>query len=487
PKLLGKLTLLGENQPSRRYKITKVVNIQSSHLRHIKKFILDQARLKKWAGKVNIGYSAFHGAGRFSVPKILKDIGFRRLKVIHSLNKTDGLFPCFLLEQQPDPGDPVAAGIAREEFGREYGRRLLKHLDFLIGTDPDADRTGMIIKVPGKQQQVYKEILARPPHLTLPKALARTEANGDWLLLDADLAWTLLLWYRLEKKRLAGGDFSEDFIVLNHCTSDALAAVALKYGVGVVKTWVGFAMISEAIDRVWKGETLSPEQQPHLIYQAIAMESRRVNVGAFEQSNGFSIFGGPPLPGERLGENGHVRDKDGTLAAVLLAEIAAYAKSEGLELLELVDQKIYLDPQIGLFATYYEPEPYWGQYEGLTGLSRKIEILKEVEKLSTQVKEGRQINIGQYRVSRVETYRTGKYDRVHQWEGFPDEGIRFFFGEGGMNYLTVRPSGTSQCLRIHIQLKGEEPTEENLLEKKKEIYIACKETVREFRRMIGLK
>ncbi|HOL68070.1 MAG TPA: hypothetical protein PKX93_11500, partial [bacterium] len=320
PEEKNRLVLLGSpRRPGRKGLAgSSFINVQPHHLAHIKNFILDLKMLRQWAKKISIGYSAFHGAGRYSVPQLLKQLGFSKLKVIHRLNRVDGLFPCFLLEQQPDPGDPVAAAIAVREFVREYGRSAFNRLDLLIGTDPDADRAGVVVRVPGSQQQAYREIVARPAHVVLPKKLSRLGSRGDWLLLEADLTWTLLLWYRLEKKRLAGGDFSEDFVVLNHCTSDALAALALKYGVGVVKTWVGFAMISEAIDRVWKGEELSPEKCPHLVYQTIAMEGRKINVGAFEQSNGFSIFGGPPLPGERLGQNGHVRDKDGTLAAVLL-------------------------------------------------------------------------------------------------------------------------------------------------------------------------
>jgi len=483
----GRLTLIGGKTSARKDRKVKFIDIQTPHLAHIKNFIVDKDLVRKYAKKIFLGYSAFHGAGRFSVPKILKDLGFSHLKVIHSLNKVDGLFPCFLLEQQPDPGDPVAASIAVKEFIREYGRMSFRRLDLLIGTDPDADRTGIIIKVPASQKKVYKEILARPSHILLPKTLQKPVLEGDWLLLDADLAWSILLWYRLEKKRLSGGDFSGDFIVMNHCTSDALAAIALKYGAGVIKTWVGFAMISECIERVWGGEEVLPEKYPHLIYQSIAMEGRRINIGAFEQSNGFSIFGGPPRPGERLGENGHVRDKDGTLAAVLLAEVAAYARQQGSSLLELIDRKIYLDPQIGLFANYYEPEPYWGQYEGFTGLSRKIQVLRKADEIARKVESGESVSLGEKKITRVEIYRTGKYDQLHHWKGFPDEGIRYFFGEGGLNYLTIRPSGTSQCLRIHIQLKAEDVNEENLLFKKKEIYSQCKETVRIFRQMIGLK
>ena len=61
-----------------------------------------------------------------------------------------------------------------------------------------------------------------------------------------------------------------------------------------------------------------------------------------------------------------------------------------------------------------------------------------------------------------ETFVAGKYADAHQWPGFPDEGIRFYFDEERFNYLTVRPSGTAQCLRFHIQLKAKNLSRENL-------------------------
>ena len=62
----------------------------------------------------------------------------------------------------------------------------------------------------------------------------------------------------------------------------------------------------------------------------------------------------------------------------------------------------------------------------------------------------------------------GKYADTHKWPGFPDEGIRFYFDEEKFNHLTVRPSGTSQCLRFHIQLKAKNLSRNRLPEIKQE-------------------
>lgn len=487
-----RLVFLGESKKTGRKELSgvKSLNILPQHISHIKEFVLDKSLLKKWAPKTNIGYASYHGAGRNSVPPILKEFGVNNLKIIHSLYRVDGLFPCFLLEQQPDPGDPVAARIAVNEFKKEYGEKVFDNLDILIGTDPDADRLGIVIKIPPEQKEMYKKILKKPDYIELPASISKNDSDGRWMLLDADTAWTLLLWYRLEKEKKKGNLCnSKKFIVQNHTTTDALVYLAKKYGLGVIKTWVGFAMISDSISKIWEGKKLSHKEYPEVIYKTMDMDAKRkINVGAFEQSSGFSIFGGPPLSGKRLGENGHIRDKDGTLASILLTEVAAYAKSQNKTILNLIDEKIYLDPEVGLFITYYEPEPYWGQYEGLTGISKKIRVLRKADSLRKDILKGKNVFLGGKKVLKIETYKTGKYDERHGWKGFPDEGIRFFFGDDKkrVNHLTIRPSGTSQCLRFHVQIKMEDVTGKNLLKKKLDGYNLCKKIMKDFRKKIEL-
>jgi len=488
----GQLVFLGGEKPlddvNYYGREQELVDMHKQHINHTKDFILDEQLLKDWASQVSVGYSAYHGVGYKAVPKLLKDFGFENLKNIHSLHELNGLFPCFLLEQQPDPGDQIAAEIAVSEFKKEYGKESFNNLDIVIGTDPDADRTGIIIKIPNEQQKVYKTILKRPEHLKVPGHPERDDFT--WLLLDADDAWAILLWYRLQREKELGIlDPEKKFIVLSHTTSDAITKVAKKFGLGVIKTWVGFGMISSTISKVWDGDPLQeelqnwemsdkkfPGQRHPMIYEVNDMNGQRIfNFAGLEQSNGFSILGGRPLSGERLGEKGHVRDKDGTFAAILLAELAAYAKSRNTTILDLIDEHIYLDPDIGCFKTYYEPAPYWGQYEGPTGISKKIRILEKVNNLKKDFDNGKGIHIVDRKVVSIEDFRTGKYDALHRWKeypdiedfnGFPDEGIRFYFDDTGLNHLTVRPSGTSQCLRFHVQLKAENVTENNLLDMK---------------------
>lgn len=437
-----------------------IIDIHKAHREHIKTFLLQEKNSDK---KLNIAYCAFHGAGIVAVPRLLGELSFKNIKTIttNGLSELDGLFPSFKSEpgreQQPDPGDPRAAKVAVESFKQEYPGEW-ENIDILIGTDPDADRCGVVVKVPANQRFLYKD--------------------HDYTLLTADDMWAILTWYRLKFDKTIIPE--KTFIALSTTTTDSIVKLALKHGVGVIKTWVGFAALSAAIRETWnnklpigliEGKKDSKDTLCNMfIQETITMDNgkRLYNLGAMEQSNGFSILGFPPKDEFSLGVKGHVRDKDGTFAAVLMAEIAEWAKQNGTTLFELIDKNIYLDPEIGLFVNHYEPDPLDGEYPGIEGDRIKKSILTKTLQLSKTVfKSG--LEIGGLKVKSTVIYRTGKYDHIYTPSEdfqFPDEGVRFYFDSERMNHLTIRPSGTTNSLRFHIQLHSL-VDEDNLIDKKK--------------------
>jgi len=125
-----------------------------------------------------------------------------------------------------------------------------------VSTDPDADRASIIVKVPDAQKDVYKT---------------------PYTLLPADEAWLLVFWYYLEHLKV----FEDKFIAYSHVTTDALGRLARKNGVGYVKTWVGFAMLSAAVKAVWEGQFLTRDRNPGLVFDSFDMDAKRVwNIGA---------------------------------------------------------------------------------------------------------------------------------------------------------------------------------------------------------------
>ncbi|MDI6758650.1 MAG: hypothetical protein QMD94_03130 [Candidatus Omnitrophota bacterium] len=416
------------------------IDMHTLHIKQVKKFILDKKIVERQAANVKIGFSAFNGAGYKAVPRLLQELGFINRKSISKLQQLDGLFPVFGWGEQPDPGDPIAADIAVREFIAEYGQKAFDELDILIGTDPDADRMGLIVKVPENQQHLF----------------------GKYRLLSANDTWTLLIWYRLIKKQELGllKDPGKHYITFSHVTTDALEATAGLFGVPSLgemhdktdieekghylngkRSWVGFTYIADFANKM--------------------REKGLVNEAGAEESNGFSILGGRIKGGEVLADDAHVNDKDGTLAALLLAEVACYAKENNTTIFELLDN-IYL--RTGHYATANKPLPRVGSFEGAEGVTEKINLLKKAQEWLREAngKAGTDTPfvLGGLKVTGAIEFKSGRYDAQH-YPGFPDEGIRFFFEDNTLrtgelfynskNFITIRPSGTSQAIRFYTQ------------------------------------
>jgi len=437
------------------------INMHQQHFEQIRSFLLDEKLLASQADQLHIGYCAYNGAGRDAVPRLIKSLNIKELDIISSMQPVNGMFPAFddlksptgkKVYQQPDPGDKMAAATAVAEFIKEYGEKKFAGLQALIGTDPDADRVGVVVPVPESHREIY--------------------GGENHVLLDADTAWSILLWYRMQKLQEKGEKFDRYNIVQSHTTTDVIPLLATKYGIPWVKTWVGFAQLAAAVERIWNGEKMTPEIYWTIYKTNNLSKDSTFNFAALEQSNGFSILGGKPDNDMSMGREGHVRDKDGIFAAILFLEVLAYASDIGKPVLELVDEKLYLDPDIGLIRTGYRASPVYGQYEGIEGRSQKMRVIHKAEELMEKVKNNRAVEIAGMEVSGYEVYKTGKYDVQHGYtEGFnpddpgtfrfPDEGIRLFFGND-FNHCTIRPSGTSQSLRFHVQLRNTDVTASTL-------------------------
>ena len=94
--------------------------------------------------------------------------------------------------------------------------------------------------------------------------------------------------------------------------------------------------------------------------------------------------------------------------------------------------------------------------------------------------------IGGLPVKSAVIYRTGKYDNIYPPTPefkFPDEGVRFYFDNERLNHLTVRPSGTTNSLRFHVQLHANVnrddliPTKQELRQKARKIADNIREIV----------
>ncbi|NQU18923.1 class II fructose-bisphosphate aldolase, partial [bacterium] len=430
-----------------------LVNLHAAYNKHLANFVHIDPEV---AEVLKIGFAAYNGSGYAAVPRVLAALGFTQVQAITKLQELNGLFPAFGQGEQPDPGDPIAADVAIKEFISEYGQEAFDNLDVLLGTDPDADRVGITTRVPQGQQYLF----------------------GKYRLMIANDAWALLLHHNLSKARKAGTlDPERSFFVTSHVTSDGIAAVGELFGVKALGQMLDATLTEERGDylngiRCWVGMSKIAE------FGIKMLEQGWTNYGIKEESNGYSTLGKKGKAGEIIGEGGHVRDKDGPFAGLLLTELAAIAKNKGSGLFEELD-KVYIEVERH-YGTANKPLPRVGAFPGAEGLSQKINLLRQAQDWMNKANSMAQTNnpfilAGQKVIGAVE-FKTGKYDSQH-YDGFPDEGIRFFFEDTGLqegepftnskNYITIRPSGTSQTLRFYTQLTSKVDNENIGIEKYK--------------------
>lgn len=422
---LENLVYLGDKQISTKTKESRLINFHRKHTEQIKNMIFQSDLIAKYASTIKIGYSPIHGTGYNSVSKLLSELGFIDIKYISQTIKPDCFFPSFNMTQMLDPSDNSTSKIIVKEFVSQYGIHEFEKLDILCFTDPDADRLGVIVNVPKNEEIIY----------------------GKWKLLKANDVWTLFLWYMLEiiskSSKIFSSNLPKMFVVKNFVTTDALIHISKKYGIDCIDGKVGFSDLTTIVQKFWK--------------------EGKINIGMFEESCGFGIAGNPVYPEIKS----HILEKDGILSLALLVEIVAYAKSINTTILQLLD-KIYLDPNVGFFATFRIELPENGIYEGIKGELHQQRILKFVEKFYDEAEKKSKTNnplkISGLPILNIKKYSTGRYDKKY-WKNFPDEGIRFFL-DSKENHITIRSSGTEPKIRIFVQYKMTEINRQNLLGKK---------------------
>jgi len=158
--------------------------------------------------------------------------------------------------------------------------------DLVMATDPDADRVGIAVK----------------------------GHDGEFILLNGNQTGALLTWYLLKEWKRKGKITGVEYIARTIVTTSLLDEIATSFGVKTYHVLTGFKYIAELIRE---------------------KESKEVFICGGEESYGFM-----------LGD--FVRDKDAVSCCALIAETAAWAKSEGMSLLDLLE-KIYHD-----YALYHE-------------------------------------------------------------------------------------------------------------------------------------
>ena len=254
--------------------------------------------------------------------------------------------------------------------------------DVVFASDPDADRIGCVVR----------------------------DRSGNYRLLNGNQIVMILLNYIMRRNREMGKLKGNEYVVKTIVTTETIKTIAENYNVKMYDCYTGFKWIASVIRD---------------------LESTERYLGGGEESYGF------------LAED-FVRDKDSVSAISLMAEIAAWAKDNGMNFLEML-QDIYV--QNG-----------YSHEVGMSVVRTGKEGAEEIQKMMKEFRANPPKQLGGSPVTLVKDYAdlncteiaTGKVTKMD----FPTtSNVLQYFTEDGSK-VSVRPSGTEPKIKFYMEVKG---------------------------------
>lgn len=237
---------------------------------NVTSMINDKETVAKVADTFKLVYTPFHGCGYKLVPEALQALGIKHLICEPKQMVIDGNFPTVA---SPNPENPegfyLAIDLAREN-----------DVDFILGTDPDSDRVGIMIR----------------------------DHSGEYRPVTGNQTGVLLLDYLIGAMKRSGKLPEKPVALKTIVTTEMARKVAEANGVACYDTFTGFKFMAE------KKNSLEESGQGKVIF-------------SYEESYGYM-----------LGD--YVRDKDAVTASMMLTEMAAWYAAQGMTLFDALE-KLY--------------------------------------------------------------------------------------------------------------------------------------------------
>ncbi len=238
--------------------------IDDIYINNLKTLMVNPLVAARNPNPIKIVYTPLHGAGNKLVRRILKETGFEKVLVVSEQEMPD---PEFSTVKYPNPEDNNSFKLAVELARKE-------DVDLIIGTDPDCDRVGVVVR----------------------------NSAGEYIVLTGNQTGCLLLEYILSQKKESGSLPTNGFVVKTIVTSELARKIAGYYNVELIEVLTGFKFIGEKI-------------------MELDDSGLKKFIFGFEESYGY-------LAGT------FTRDKDAVVASMLIGEMAAHYRNRGMTLYE---------------------------------------------------------------------------------------------------------------------------------------------------------
>ena len=235
-------------------------------LQEVMAMVTDPQAIPAVADSFKLVYTPFHGCGYKLVPEALRRAGIKHLLCVPEQMVIDGNFPTVV---SPNPENP-------EGFYLAVDLAKKNNADFILGSDPDADRVGIMVRT----------------------------KDDDFVVISGNQTGVLLLDYLIGAKRRTGKMPDKPVALKTIVTTEMARKVAEVNGLQCYDTFTGFKFLAEKKDK------LENAGEGKVIF-------------AYEESYGYM-----------LGD--YVRDKDAVSASVELSEMAAWYAAQGMTLYDAI-------------------------------------------------------------------------------------------------------------------------------------------------------
>ena len=269
--------------------------------------------------------------------------------------------------------------------------------DLVIATDPDSDRVGVMTRTP----------------------------DGSFATITGNQMGALLLDYVIRERRVAGNLPEYAYCVKSIVSTDMAYKIANDNGVKLHDVLTGFKFIGEVV----KGYEAEGKADGFLL--------------GFEESYGYLL-------------GSYARDKDAVGASMMILEMTAYYKKQGMTLSDALES---------LYANY----GFFGEQtidiymEGLDGIEKR-------KRTMSNLRENPPKSIGGFAVSTVGDYKLGTVTSLVDGAVYsteqPSSDVLYYTLLNG-DKIIVRPSGTEPKIKIYIL--AHDSSKESLMQKT-EIY-----------------
>jgi phosphoglucomutase len=254
--------------------------------------------------------------------------------------------------------------------------------DLVMASDPDSDRVGIAVK----------------------------NDKGEWTLVNGNQTAMMLTYYLARRWKELGKITGKEYMVKTIVTTEVIKDIAEKNGIECYDVYTGFKWIAAVMRE---------------------NEGKKTYIGGGEESYGYlpEVF---------------VRDKDAVSTCTLIAEMAAWAKDNGMSVYELMKQ---------VFVEYG-----FAMNKGISIVKKGKSGADEIKQMMTNYRTcppkeiaGSPVVLFKDYASLKQTDAAGNISDLDM-DGITSDVLQLFTEDG--TKISIRPSGTEPKIKFYIELRG---------------------------------